>query len=83
MCRLPLLSRSLLQVQFPHRAAGTLLDSQGLYLWKVLEVSVTVLHSVDTQAQNQEKVVSNTSECSGSPLKTQGGGGPSLETGGR
>lgn len=49
VCRLPLLSRSLLTVQFPHRAAGTLLDSQGLHLWKVLEVSMTVLHTVDTQ----------------------------------
>ena len=44
-----MVSRSLLQVQFPHRAAGTQLDSQGLYLWKALEVSVTVLHTMDTQ----------------------------------
>lgn len=42
-------SSPLLQVQFPHRAAGTLLDSQGLHLWKVLEVSVTVLHTMDTE----------------------------------
>lgn len=74
LCRLPLLSRSLLQVQF-YTEQQALCHHRDCTCGR-FESFKTVLYSVDTQAQNQGEVVSNTFWNSlGSLLKIQVGWG--------